>query len=243
MIYCLLVTRYLRESHASTQHAIGIALRASAHWYRMTIVTPRVISVNVGQVREVPWRGRAVTTGIFKHPVAGRVALRGVNFDGDDQADRTVHGGPDKAVYAYALEDYDAWRTAEGIDTPAGLFGENLTVQGLDLSSAIVGTHWRVGSAVLEVAQPRLPCFKLGIRMDDAQFPRRFMAMARMGAYLRVVKEGDVGAGDEVQVVHTPEHGVMLRAMVEALDDPDKAAALLRAPRLPPFWREVAERA
>ena len=167
--------------------------------------------------------------------------LRGVNFDGDDQADRTVHGGPDKAVYAYALEDYDAWRAAEGMDTPAGLFGENLTVQGLDLNCAVVGEQWRAGSVVLEVAQPRLPCFKLGIRMGDAQFPRRFMAMARMGAYLRVIQEGDVGAGDEVHVVHTPERGVTLREMVEALEDPAKAAGLLRAPRLPRFWRKVAD--
>ncbi|CAN5832729.1 MOSC domain-containing protein [soil metagenome] len=208
----------------------------------MTATTPSVVSVNVGEVRSVEWRGRTVTTGIFKHPVAGRVALRGVNFDGDDQADRSVHGGPDKAVYAYALADYDAWRAAEGIETPHGLFGENLTVIGVDLATATIGTQWRVGSVVLEVAQPRLPCFKLGIRMGDAQFPSRFMAMARMGAYLRVVQEGDVCAGDDIHVTSMPEDGVMLREMVEALDDPAKAAALLRAPRLPPFWREVAER-
>ena len=146
--------------------------------------------------------------------MAGRIALRGVNFDGDDQADRTVHGGPDKAVYAYALEDYDAWRSAEGMDTPHGLFGENLTVIALDLASATIGTLWRVGAAILEVVQPRLPCFKLGIRMGDAQFPRRFMAMARMGAYLRVVQEGDVGAGDDIRVIsntgtrsHAPRDG------------------------------------
>jgi MOSC domain-containing protein YiiM len=208
----------------------------------MTATTPRVVSVNVGEVRAVEWRGRTVTTGIFKHPVAGRVALRGVNFDGDDQADRTVHGGPDKAVYAYAREDYDAWRAAEGLETPHGLFGENLTVIGVDLTSATIGTQWHVGAAVLEVVQPRLPCFKLGIRMGDEQFPRRFMAMARMGAYLRVVREGDVGAGDDIRFTHTPEHGVTLREMVEALDDPAKATALMRAPRLPPFWRGVAER-
>ena len=201
-----------------------------------------IVSVNVGKVREVEWRGRAVTTGIFKYPVAGRVALRGVNFEGDEQADHTVHGGQDKAVYAYAREDYDAWRTAEGLEVSAGLFGENLTVQGLDLGAAVVGAQWRVGSAVLEVAQPRLPCYKLGLRMADAEFPRRFMAMARMGAYLRVIQEGDVAAGDDVHVTHTPTDGVTLREMVEALEDPAKAAGLLRAPRLPSFWRKVAER-
>ena len=203
--------------------------------------TPRVASLNVGDVREVEWQGRLVTTGIWKHPVAGRIALRGVNFDGDDQADRSVHGGPDKAVYAYAREDYDFWRESEGFETPAGLFGENLTVEGLDLAVALVGEQWRVGSAVLEVAQPRLPCFKLGMRMGDPRFPKRFLAAARMGAYLRVVEEGDVGAGDDVQVVHRPSHGVMLREMVEAIHDRTKAPALLRAPRLPAFWREVAQ--
>src|SRR5215211_2557921 len=151
---------------------------------------PRVLSVNIGGVRQVEWRGREVTTAIWKHPVAGRVALRGVNLAGDDQADRSVHGGPDKAVYAYAREDYDFWRDEEGMETPPGLFGENLTVEGLDLSAAIVGERWSVGSTVLEVAQPRLPCFKLGIRMGDQRFLKRFLAASRMGAYLRVVREG-----------------------------------------------------
>jgi MOSC domain-containing protein YiiM len=165
-----------------------------------------------------------------------------VNFDGDDQADRTVHGGPDKAVYSYAREDYDFWREELGIETPPGLFGENLTVEGLDLSSAMIGEQWRVGSTLLEVAQPRLPCFKLGIRMGDARFPKRFLAASRMGAYLRVIQEGDVGAGDEVHVVFKPNDGVTLSDMVEALHDRTKARSMLRAPRLPSFWRDVAER-
>ncbi|HVG45055.1 MAG TPA: MOSC domain-containing protein [Longimicrobium sp.] len=203
--------------------------------------TPRVLSVNVGSVREVEWRGREVTTAIWKHPVAGRVALRGVNLAGDDQADRSVHGGPDKAVYAYAREDYDFWRDEEGMETPPGLFGENLTVEGLDLSGAVVGERWSVGSTVLEVAQPRLPCFKLGIRIGDQRFLKRFLAALRMGAYLRVVREGDVGAGDPVHVADRPAHDVTLRAMTEALQDREKAAALLRVSRLPEFWRQVAE--
>jgi MOSC domain-containing protein YiiM len=200
-----------------------------------------VLSVNVGAIRTVEWRGREVTTAIWKDPVAGRVALRGVNLAGDDQADRTVHGGPDKAVYAYAREDYDFWRDEEGMETPPGLFGENLTVEGLDLSAAVVGERWSVGSAVLEVAQPRLPCFKLGIRMGDQHFLKRFLAAARMGAYLRIVREGDVGAGDAVHVTDRPGHGVTLRDMTEALRDREKAAALLQVPRLPEFWRQVAE--
>jgi MOSC domain-containing protein YiiM len=187
----------------------------------MTVaVVPRVLSVNVGAVREVEWRGRRVTTAIWKSPVAGRVEVRGVNLDGDDQADRRVHGGPDKAVYAYAREDYDHWREREGIETPVGLFGENLTVEGLDLPAALVGERWRVGSTLLEVAQPRTPCYKLGIRLGDDDFPRRFVEVGRPGAYLRIVREGDVGAGDAVEVTFRPDHGVTLRAVWEARTDP-----------------------
>lgn len=225
-----------RRSPATSAHALSMT--SIAH----PPAPPRVVSLNVGEIREVEWQGHIVTTGIWKHPVAGRLALRGVNFAGDDQADRTVHGGPDKAVYAYAREDYDFWRAELGVDTPPGLFGENLTVEGLDLTSAMIGDRWRVGSTLLEVAQPRLPCFKLGIRMGDARFPKRFFAASRMGAYLRIVEEGDVGAGDEVHVVFRHDEGVTLREMVEALDDRDKARGLLRAPRLPQFWRQVAER-
>jgi MOSC domain-containing protein YiiM len=207
----------------------------------MPMTMPHVLSVNVGSVREVEWRGRRVTTGIWKHAVSGRVALRGVNFLGDDQADRTVHGGPDKAVYAYAREDYDFWRNNQRIDTSPGLFGENLTTEGLDLSRALVGERWIVGSAVLEVSQPRLPCFKLGLRMGDPRFPKRFLSALRMGAYLRVVREGDVGANDPVLVTNNPDHQVTLSFMVEALRDPGKATVLRELPYLPEFWRQVAE--
>ena len=204
-------------------------------------VPPRVISLNVGGVREIDGMGERVTTGIFKLPVAGRLALRGVNFEGDDQADRTVHGGPDKAAYAYALEDYEFWHDHEGVNTVPGLFGENLTVEGLDLTLAVVGERWAVGSTVLEIAQPRLPCYKLGLRMDDPYFPRRFLAAGRTGAYLRVIQEGDIGAGDAIEVSDRQEGGVTLGEMVDALQDRRKAGALLRASRLPAFWRRVAE--
>lgn len=204
--------------------------------------TPRVISVNVGAVREVEWRGDVVATAIWKHPVVGRVALRGVNFAGDDQADRTVHGGPDKAVYAYAREDYDHWRTAEGVDTEPALFGENLTTDGMDLAAALVGERWRVGTAILEVTQIRLPCFKLGIRLGDPRFPRRFQAVGRMGAYFRVVQEGDVGAGDPIEVIHRPDHGISLSTMLLSLDDDDHARSLAQVGYLPIFWRRVAAR-
>ena len=205
------------------------------------MTTPRVASLNVGGVREVEWNGRLVTTGIWKHPVQGRVALRGVNFAGDDQADRRVHGGPDKAVYAYASEDYDLWRDAHGVDVVPGLFGENLTVEGLDLAAAVAGERWRVGSTLLEVAQPRMPCFKLGLRMGDPLFPKRFQRVGRMGAYLRVIEEGDVGAGDPIAVTDRPAHGVTLGTMMQALTDPAAAHALRDVERLPEFWRRVAD--
>ncbi len=203
--------------------------------------TQCVLSVNVGEVREVLWHGRRITSGIWKSPVQGRVPLRGVNLVGDDQADRTVHGGRDKAVYAYAREDYDFWRTGMGVETAPGLFGDNLTTEGLDLTNLTVGEQWFVGSVVLEVAQPRLPCFKIGMRMDDAHFPKRFMIAGRMGAYFRIMQEGDVGAGDVVRVKHVPAHGITLRDMVDALRDDDKAAALRAIPNLPEFWQQVAE--
>src|SRR6185312_15987706 len=140
-------------------------------------------SVNVGCVREDEWRGEVVRTGIWKHSVGDRrVALHGVNLDGDDQADRVAHGGADKAVYAYAMEDYEYWRNTEHVETHPGLFGENLTLRNVDLGAAIAGERWAVGSAVHEVAQPRLPCYKLGTRMSDVYFPRRFTSVARLGA-------------------------------------------------------------
>ena len=205
------------------------------------MTTARVVFVNVGSVRQVEWRGRLVATGIWKQPVAGRVALLGVNLQGDDQADRSVHGGPDKAVYAYAREDYDFWRNQEGVDAGPGLFGENLTLEGLDLSGAVVGERWVVGSTVLQVAQPRLPCFKLGIRMGDPHFPKRFQRAARMGSYLRILQEGDIGAGDNIRVLETPEHGITLRDMVEALHDQRKAAGLREVSGLPAYWQHVAQ--
>jgi MOSC domain-containing protein YiiM len=154
-----------------------------------------------------------------------------------------VHGGRDKAVYGYAREDYDYWRSMGLPDAGPALFGENLTTEGMDLSAVIAGEQWAVGSTVLEAAQPRLPCFKLGIRVGDSHFPRRFQAALRMGAYFRVIQEGDVGAGDEIRVVSRPAHGVTLRDMAASLHDPGGAARLLQIASLPPFWRHVATRA
>jgi MOSC domain-containing protein YiiM len=197
----------------------------------------QVISVNVGAIRELKWRGQTVRTGIWKHSVDGPVALRGVNFVGDDQADRTVHGGADKAVYAYSIEDYDYWAKHEAFDVGPAVFGENLTVKGMDLTGALVGDRWRVGTALLEVAQPRLPCFKLGIRVADPRFPQRFQSAIRPGAYLRIIEEGVIRAGDRVHVIERPAHAVTMGLMVESVRDEAKARAIQVAPRLPENWR------
>ena len=198
----------------------------------------QVISVNVGAIRELEWRGQTVRTAIWKHSIDGPVALRAVNLAGDDQADRTVHGGPDKAVYAYSIEDYGYWTKHEAFEVGPGVFGENLTVQGLDLTGALVGDRWRVGTALLEVAQPRLPCFKLGIRVGDPRFLTRFQRAIRPGAYLRIIEEGVIQAGDRVYVVERPSHAVTMGLMVESLRDEAKARAIQAAPRLPENWRD-----
>jgi MOSC domain-containing protein YiiM len=193
-----------------------------------------VASLNVGVPQPVEVNGHTVWTAIWKSPVDGRLALRGVNLDGDDQADRSVHGGPDKAVYAYAAEDTAWWEAVLATPLGAGAFGENLTVRGIPVSEAIIGERWAVGSALLEVAQPRLPCFKLGLRMGDPHFLRQFAEAGRPGAYLRVIEEGDIGAGDEIDVLSRPEHGVTSALVSRALlREPDLLSAALQATELP----------
>lgn len=160
----------------------------------------RVLSVNIGQPRPVERMGRPQSTAIRKEPVSGRIPVRGVNIDGDEQADRRVHGGPEQAVYAYAREDYDWFEHELGQPLDPGTFGENLTIEGVDVSGARVGERWTVGSVVLEVTRPRLPCWKLGDRMGDQRFVARFADAERFGAYLRIVQEGELASGDEVRV-------------------------------------------
>jgi MOSC domain-containing protein YiiM len=200
---------------------------------------PRLISVNVGRPRGVNTGSRIVSTAIWKAPVDGRVAVRGVNVAGDDQADRSVHGGPDKAVYAYAIEETRTWEEELGRDLGPGAFGENLTTEGVAASDAILGERWRVGSTLLEVVQPRQPCFKLGLRMGDPRFVRRFALASRPGAYLRIVEEGELGAGDAVEVVSRPGHGVTMRLVFDAiLRDHALIPQVLAAPQLIPSLRE-----
>jgi MOSC domain-containing protein YiiM len=200
-----------------------------------------VVSVNVGRSRAVERDGKPATTAIWKSPVSGRVRAEGVNLDGDEQADRKVHGGYDKAVYAYAAEDTRWWAAELGRGIGPGAFGENLTVEGLQLVRAVVGERWTVGSAVLEVSEPRIPCWKLGMRIGDALFPQRFTRAGRPGTYLRIVEAGDVGAGDQVRVVSRPDHGFTIGDIWRVYHHNRRnAAALLEVPQLSDAWREWA---
>ena len=205
--------------------------------------TRRLLSVNVSLPKPVEHDGKIVWTGIFKEPVPGRVALRRLNLEGDRQADLTVHGGVDKAVYAYPVEHYDHWR--RGLErelSSCGQFGENFTVSGMLESSTSIGDVYRIGTAVVQVTQPRTPCFKLGIRMGDRRFLRPFLASGRTGFYLRVLEEGEVGAGDEIELVRADPSGLTVAELLRlAYEDPDdlegaKRAAAVQA--LSADWRE-----
>lgn len=205
----------------------------------------RVESVNVGEPRQIEWAGRIVETAIWKQPVATRVAVHGVNLEGDDQADRRVHGGVDKAVYAYSSEDYEWWGGHLGREVKPGTFGENLTVSGLALDRALIGERWLVGSVLLQVSQPRLPCYKLGIRMEDQGFVDTFEAAERFGVYLRVIEEGTIGAGDNVDVISRPDHDLTVTELGRASPRPSPRVIdrILAVPEVPDSWRKWAERA
>ena len=195
---------------------------------------PQVVSLNVGLPKVIgERRGEPVLSGIDKRPVDGRHAVRGVNVDGDGQADLTVHGGVDKALYAYASEDTAWWAQQLGRELGPGVFGENLTTVGVDCTGAVVGERWVIGNLILEVCQPRLPCFKLGMQFDDPKMLRAFVQASRPGAYLRIVQEGDVAAGDEIQVIERPVHGVTVALVADAIQkDLALAPQALQAPQL-----------
>jgi MOSC domain-containing protein YiiM len=162
----------------------------------------KIVSLNVGLPRDVLWHGQTVTTGIFKEPVEGRIKLRTLNLDGDRQADLTVHGGPNKAVYCYPLAHYAYWKKElPGRDIPIGMFGENFTLDGSLEDTIHLGDRFSVGTAEVIVTQPRLPCYKLGVRFGSDDMVRRFLASGRGGFYLAVTREGEVGVGDEMQPI------------------------------------------
>ncbi|MEP0851833.1 MOSC domain-containing protein [Funiculus sociatus GB1-A4] len=203
----------------------------------------KLICVNVGLPREVTWKGKTVTTGIFKEPVSKRVMVRSLNLDGDGQADLTVHGGLDKAVYVYPFEHYDYWR-GELPDTelPLGIFGENFTITGLREEEVNIGDHFHIGTVKLMVTQPRLPCYKLGIRFGRPDMVKRFLASRRTGFYFRVLQEGEVGAGDTLELVSRDDNNITVaditQLYVRQEDNPELLHRAAQLEALPESWRD-----
>jgi MOSC domain-containing protein YiiM len=206
----------------------------------------KLVSVSTGLPREVTWRGISVTTGIFKQPVSGRVALRKPNLDGDGQADLTVHGGEYKAVYCYPAEHYSYWRKElSGRELPTAIFGENFTTNGLLEDSVHLGDRFSVGSSEVVVTQPRLPCYKLGIRFESDQMVKRFLASGRTGFYLAVIREGEVGAGDQIKLIAQDSNTVpvseITRLYIAKRYGREEASSVTRALRvaaLPESWKQ-----
>ena len=207
----------------------------------------RVLSIQVGRPREVQTPKGTVVTGIFKSAIQGKIALRGYNLDGDRQADLQVHGGPNKAVYLYPFEHYSYWaEELPGMDLPFGVFGENLTTEGLSEESVHIGDQLQIGSVILQVSQPRMPCYKLGIRFDREDMVKRFWKSGRSGIYFSVVREGELQAGDEIERVASHPEQVSVAAVVRLykreITDPDLLARTLRAPLSGSWKQEIQER-
>ncbi len=202
-----------------------------------------VRSVNVGLPREVEWRGRRVLTSIWKSPIEGRVPVRTLNLDGDRQSDLSVHGGPEKAVYVYPSEHYAFWRTElPNAELSWGAFGENLTIEGLLEPDARIGDRIRIGSAEFAITQPRMPCFKLGIRFSRDDIIKRFLQSGRTGFYLAVLREGDVGAGDRIERIAQNDRGVSVADIAALYGSDSRNQDLLRravdTSALPEDWRD-----
>jgi MOSC domain-containing protein YiiM len=210
---------------------------------RRVNVLPTLISIQVGVSRTVTRDGQEVSTGIFKSPVEKRLRMRHLNLDGDQQADLTVHGGPNKAVYAYPSEHYPFWKSElPGTDLPWGAFGENLTTSGLLESAVCIGDRFTIGTAEVVVTQPRLPCFKLNLKFDRDDMIKRFLASHRSGFYLRVLREGEVGAGNEIVPIHQDENRVSvldaLRLHLQESDSDELRHRALQVEYLSPSWHK-----
>ena len=203
----------------------------------------KLISLNVARPRLVISNGRAVSTGIFKEPVEGRVKLRHLNLDGDRQADLSVHGGITKAVYAYPVEHYDYWRSElPEMRLPYGMFGENFTTEGLSEEGVNIGDQFQIGSAQIMVTEPRMPCYKLGIKFGRTDIIKRFLASGRSGFYFSVLREGEVVAGDGIELIHRDENNVtvadIVRLYVHAKDDLEMLRRAVAVEALPEKWRD-----
>jgi MOSC domain-containing protein YiiM len=203
----------------------------------------QLISVNVGLPREVIWKGKTVSTGIFKEPVSDRVMVRSLNLDGDGQADLTVHGGLDKAVYVYPFEHYDYWRSElPDTELTPGIFGENFTVTGFREDELNIGDRFQIGSVELMVTQPRLPCYKLGIRFGRTDMVKRFLASRRTGFYFRVLQEGEVGVGDTLELVSRDSNNITVaditQLYVREQNNPELLHRAAQLEALPENWRD-----
>ncbi|HXE15363.1 MAG TPA: MOSC domain-containing protein [Bryobacteraceae bacterium] len=210
-------------------------------------MTGRILSVNVGQPRQVEVGNSLVLTSIFKSPVEGRLAVRPHNIEGDRQSDLTVHGGPNKAVYCYPHEHYEYWRQQlPNMDLPYAVFGENLTTEGFTEDIVYIGDRFRVGSAMLQVTQPRMPCFKLAIRFGRADMVKLFWNSGRPGIYFSIVEEGDLAAGDEIERVAEGRERVSVGDVVRLYrgdeTNPDILARALRSPLSGSWKEELQER-
>jgi len=206
-------------------------------------VSPKLISVQVGVPRTVLLEGGEVSTGIFMTPVQKRVQMRALNLEGDRQADLSIHGGRDKAVYAYPSEHYAYWKKElPGVELPWGSFGENLTTQGLLEGAVFLGDRYTIGDAEVVVTQPRIPCFKLNLKFQRDDMARRFLASLRSGFYFRVLREGEIGAGDEIVRIHQDENRVSisdaLKVYLGAPDSEELRERALRVKYLSNSWRE-----
>jgi MOSC domain-containing protein YiiM len=200
-----------------------------------------VISVNTGRGRDEPWAGRLRRTAIDKRPVAGPVAVGRLGLAADEQADRTFHGGPEQAVYAYAREDLDWWVERLGRELPNGTFGENVTTSGLDITAALIGEVWRLGTALVQITCPRIPCAVFAGWLDEPHWVKRFAQARRTGAYLRVLAEGTVAAGDRVTVVSRPAEQVTVAESVAAhFGDAEVMQRLLRVTGRGAKWDQNA---
>ena len=203
----------------------------------------KLLSISVGLPREIDWRGRSVRTSIFKAPAPGRVRVTQLNVEGDQQADLSVHGGAEKAVYVYPGEHYRFWsEELPGVALPWGAFGENFTTEGLLEGAVHIGDRLRVGSAEFVVTQPRMPCYKLGVRFDRPDMVKRFLHSGRTGFYLAVLREGEVTAGDALELIAQDEHGITVSEVVSLYAADGANQDLLRRasalPALPEGWRD-----
>jgi MOSC domain-containing protein YiiM len=203
----------------------------------------KLLSVNVGLPREIEWQGKRVRTSIFKSPASSHVRVMTLNLKGDEQSDLSVHGGVHKAVYAYPSEHYPFWREeVPDLDLAWGAFGENFTTEGLLEEAVHIGDRLRVGSAEFVITQPRMPCFKLGIRFGRPEMVKRFLRSGRTGFYLAVLEEGQVTSGDSIELLAQDEHGVTVTDVVNLYSagatNQDFLRRVSELPALPADWRD-----